>query len=166
VSRDLLRAMTAELEASADHRRGENVKPFRLAALSAFPAGKSGARLAAKIEPQAGCPMCAARPQIEQPLIAGLLQNLDDPAFVAAFEVSEGLCRNHVASALRAADSAAAQQLATLQAQRWRAVEAVLDEFIRKHDYRFNEDMSDDERTIWLRALRLSSGWLGEVRSQ
>ena len=156
ISRDILRAMTAELEAAGT---GQDTSGSQI--LERFVPGtaRTGARLATKIEPQAQCPMCAARPQIEEPLIIGLLRNLDDDAFAAAFAASEGLCRRHLANTLRAANSATAHQLATLQAACWRDVEATLDEFIRKHDYRFNEEVAENERDIWLRALRLSSGW-------
>jgi hypothetical protein len=49
--------------------------------------------------------------------------------------------------------------LATRQAAAWRRLEAELDEFIRKHDYRFQGEILDAERDVWRRALRLSSGW-------
>lgn len=151
VSRDILRAMTAELE-SASGDSGRGWLKGRLGA-------RAGTQLAAKIEPQAACPMCRARPQIEEPLIIGLLRNLGDPAFDAAFTASGGLCREHLAATLRAADPAATRLLAQAQAARWRSIEAELDEFIRKHDYRFNEEIMDIERDVWLRALRLASGW-------
>jgi hypothetical protein len=38
-------------------------------------------------------------------------------------------------------------------------MEATLDEFIRKHDYRFKDEIIGDERDVWLRALRSVSGW-------
>lgn len=155
LSRDILRAMTAELEEDSSTSRstpGTSIfAPFAV---------KNGSRLAARIEPQAPCPMCVGRPQIEEPLFLGLLQNLDDATFRLAFEASDGMCRTHLATALRVADKQAARTLASIQAAQWRRTEAALDEFIRKHDYRFNEEVIDDERDIWLRALRASSGWL------
>jgi hypothetical protein len=117
------------------------------------------AKLAAKTEPQAACPMCAERPRVEAPLYAGLLHNLRDAAFAAEFDASGGLCRVHLAGGLRAADAEAARGLAARQAAIWRRLEAVLDEFIRKHDYRFREPLLDDERDVWRRALQASSGW-------
>lgn len=150
VSRDILRAMTAELEAGA---------PGGLGWLRDRIGAGAGPQIAARIEPRRGCPMCAERPRIEEPLIAGLLQNLADPTFGAAFGASHGLCRVHLAAALRAADAAAARLLAQRQAELWRRLEADLDEFIRKHDYRFQGEGFETERDVWRRALHLSSGW-------
>lgn len=154
ISRDILRAMTAELESSGANESGFGWLKGRI--------GSAGAGMAARIEPQAPCPMCAARTQIEEPLFIGLLRNLDDPSFVQSFQQSAGLCRVHLATGLRMADSEQSRKLAALQATIWRRVEADLDEFIRKHDYRFKEEIFEDERDIWLRALRLSSGWYEE----
>ena len=161
VSRDVLRAMTAELEQTAKSRKSEGFFSFGVGALAS--GGKS---LAVRIGPQAPCPMCAARPKLEEPLIAGLLQNIADPSFAAAFDASVGLCRVHLASTLAAADSAMARDLAARQAAMWRRLEAELDEFIRKHDYRFTgEGLTEAERDIWRRALALTSGWHEEVES-
>jgi hypothetical protein len=155
LSRDILRAMTAELE-SGDG--GSSWLGLR---------GSPGARLADRVGPQAPCPMCAERPRIEAPLIAGLLQNIGDPAFATAFDESAGLCRVHLAATLRAADAAGARALAARQAAIWRRLELVLDELIRKHDYRFQgEQPNDEERDAWRRALELTSGWYdGERRT-
>ncbi len=151
VSRDILRAMTAVLEDGA----GEGLGWLRQRL-----GGGAGAQIAARIEPQAGCPMCAERPRIEAPLLLGLLQNIADPGFAAVFDESGGLCRVHLAAALRAADPEAARALAARQAALWRRLEAELDEFIRKHDYRFKtEEIAEAERDVWRRALHLSSGW-------
>jgi hypothetical protein len=155
LSRDILRAMTAELEAEGSGAAGLGWLKGRLGA-------SAGAQLADRIGPQAGCPMCAERPRIEAPLIAGLLRNLRDTAFAEAFEVAGGLCRIHLANALRAADAADARDLATRQAAIWRRLEAELDEFIRKHDHRFQGEIFEGERDVWRRALRASSGWYDE----
>lgn len=172
ISRDILRTMTAELEGGSNRQErterkegDENVsQPFAFLASLAV---KIGARLAARIEPQAGCPMCAERPRIEAPLIIGLLHNLRDASFASAFDASAGLCRVHLAGTLRAADAAAARALAARQAAIWRRLEADLDEFIRKHDYRFQGEAFEVERDVWRRALQTTSGWYepGEATS-
>jgi hypothetical protein len=168
VSRDVLRAMTAELETESNRKERRERKavqdeqasqPFALFASFAV---KTGSKLATRVGPQAGCPMCAERPRVEAPLIGGLLRNFGDSAFAAAFEASGGLCRVHLASTLRAADAATARALAARQAAAWRRLEAELDEFIRKHDYRFQGEAIDAERDVWRRALRLTSGWYEE----
>jgi len=173
LSRDILRTMTAELEADASHRaHREHREDLKLpsqpsvnsvaSVAKRFVAGaftKLGAGLAARIEPQAGCPMCAERPRIEAPLIMGLLHNLHDAAFAATFDASAGLCRVHLAGTLRVADAQAARALAARQAAIWRRLEADLDEFIRKHDYRFQGEAFEVERDVWRRALQTTSGW-------
>ena len=178
LSRDILRAMTAELEAESNRKERKERKgdvgaevsetfasfaPFAVKnILSGVLGGQTGAQLAARIGPQAPCPMCEERPRVEAPLIAGLLRNFGDAQFAAAFEESGGLCRMHLANTLRAADAATARALAARQAAAWRQLEAELDEFIRKHDYRFQGEILDAERDVWRRALRLSSGWYEE----
>jgi hypothetical protein len=106
--------------------------------------------------------MCAERPRVEAPLIAGLLRNFGDDEFAVAFEACGGLCRVHLVNTLRAADSPTARTLAARQAASWRRLEAELDEFIRKHDYRFQGEVLEAERDVWRRALRLTSGWYEE----
>jgi hypothetical protein len=173
VSRDVLRAMTAELENYRGERReGESdsapPQPSAISASSAVKSflssalGKGSAQLAARVGPQAPCPMCAERPRVEAPLIGGLLRNFGDAEFAAAFEDCGGLCRVHLANTLRAADPSSARALAARQAKAWRRLEAELDEFIRKHDYRFQGEVLDLERDVWRRALRLTSGWYEE----
>jgi len=157
VSRDILRTMTAELEA-APPGGADTIGWLR----DRLGAG-AGGQLAARIGPQAGCPMCEERPRVEAPLIAGLLGNFGDESFAAAFDACGGLCRLHLGATLRAADAATVRALAARQAAAWRRLEAELDEFIRKHDYRFTgEGLHDAERDVWRRALRLSSGWYEE----
>jgi hypothetical protein len=177
VSRDVLRAMTVELESyrgeRGERKEGENetspqpqspaisatsaVRTFLSGAL-----GKGSAQFAARVGPQAACPMCAERPRVEAPLIGGLLRNFGDAEFAAAFEAGGGLCRVHLVNTLRAADQATARALAARQAAAWRRLEAELDEFIRKHDYRFQGEVLDAERDVWRRALRMTSGWYEE----
>jgi hypothetical protein len=106
--------------------------------------------------------MCAERPRIEAPLIAGLLSNLRDAAFAEVYDAAGGLCRIHLANTLRAADAADSRDLAARQAAIWRRLEAELDEFIRKHDHRFQGEIFEGERDVWRRALRASSGWYDE----
>jgi len=170
ISRDVLRSMTAELEADASYReQREDPKSPSQSSVNAVASvaktflsgvfGQAGTQMAGRIEPQAGCPMCAERPRIEAPLIMGLLHNLRDASFAAAFDASAGLCRAHLAGALRAADAPAARGLAARQAAIWRRLEADLDEFIRKHDYRFQGEAFEVERDVWRRALQLTSGW-------
>ncbi|MBK9713511.1 MAG: hypothetical protein IPO81_19755 [Kouleothrix sp.] len=153
LSRDILRAMTGELEAAGRGEAGLGWLRGRLGGAGV------GAQLAAQVGPQAGCPMCAERPRVEAPLIAGLLANLRDPAFAEAFDAADGLCRVHLSNTLRAADVEGARALAARQAAIWRRVEAALDEFIRKHDHRFQGEVFEEERDVWRRALRATSGW-------
>jgi hypothetical protein len=151
LSRDILRAMTAELEApGGDGGLGWLKNRFGTGAV---------AQIAARIEPQASCPMCAERPRLEAPLIAGLLHNLRDQAFAAAFDGSAGLCRVHLANTLRAAGAEPGRDIAARQVAIWRRLEAELDEFIRKHDHRFQGEIFEGERDVWRRALRATSGW-------
>ncbi|HNP74615.1 MAG TPA: DUF6062 family protein [Kouleothrix sp.] len=85
LSRDILRTMTAELEAEAAGRKERESAVANPLALFASLGAQVGQKLADRIGPQASCSMCAERPRLEAPLIAGLLHNLRDAAFAAAF---------------------------------------------------------------------------------
>lgn len=103
----------------------------------------------------ASCPACIVLADSDRMLIATLLAGLGDAEFSAAFAASQGLCLPHLRRALAQApnetsfallrDAAVAQEEGLL---------GHLREVIRKHDYRFTEELAGDERGAGERAIR------------
>lgn len=109
--------------------------------------------------PEAPCPACVVQTDSEKMLLSTLLSGFTDAAFRDALARSPGLCLPHLRRAL-----AQAPDEATFNALRDAAIEheetllAHLNEVIRKHDYRFTEELAGEERGAGPRAIRHISG--------
>lgn len=127
---------------------------------------KGDDRLAAQLAPSQECPACTRTAEMERVYLSGLLDLLNDEAFVKDYRKGKGLCLPHLMEALRAPSTPHARAgLLAHQATAWHQLEEELAEFIRKSDYRFvrTEEPTEAERTAWQRALRLLSGWRDDL---
>lgn len=118
------------------------------------------AQAASALKPQAECPACVHQATTETHLLRNLLEHLDEPDFADAFSRSAGLCLPHLRQALDQPGSATPKAV-LLHHQRaiWSRLHEHLDEFMRKHDYRFTaEEMSEDEGTSPRRAIEQMAG--------
>ena len=122
------------------------------------PAAASEAAVKA-LSPRAPCPVCVQQEKMEALAIAALLAGLEDEKLRAALRVSAGLCLPHLRRALQAVRSQAAfDALVALARDRYAALRAELDEFIRKNDYRFQHEGMGAEGDSWKRAVDLMTG--------
>jgi hypothetical protein len=105
------------------------------------------------------CPACQSEAGAEERAIAGLLEGLAKGMLQAEFEQSAGLCINHFERTRAACrDKAVWQQIAAKEKQVVCELLKHLDEFIRKHDYRFShEGISDEEAESRYRAIQIVS---------
>ena len=103
-----------------------------------------------------GCPVCRYEREAEQRALEELLAHWDDD-WAGALENVGGLCYNHLHQALQlSADKTTAAQLKGLHQRLWQRLIDHLDEFIRKHDYRFrDEPISDAEAEAIRRAIHI-----------
>lgn len=109
--------------------------------------------------PSDPCPACRVLADTEAMVIATLLDSLPEASFRETFTKSDGLCLPHLRRALAQAPTETAFRTLrdTALAQEERLL-AQLQEIIRKHDYRFREELSGEERGAGDRAIRHVSG--------
>ena len=133
------------------HRLPEALDPQR-------PALGSEAAVRA-LSPRAPCPVCVQQEKMEALAVSALLAGLEDEKLRAALRGSAGLCLPHLRRALQAVRSQAAfEALVSLTRDRYAALRAELDEFIRKNDYRFQHEGMGAEGDSWKRAVDAMTG--------
>lgn len=124
--------------------------------------GPAGATRAAvqSLEPQAGCPACRHRDEMETMTLTAVVDALDhDQRLQAALQTAGGLCLPHLRRALQLAREAAAfETLQAIMLDRLAALLSELDEFIRKNDYRFQQEGFGVEGDSWRRAVAWMAG--------
>jgi len=105
------------------------------------------------------CPACRAEVRDRERYIAVLLSGLHDEEMRLAFDTSPVLCVPHFAAVLHAARDAHVQSyLIEVQSQKFTCLLHDLDEFCRKHDYRFCQEGMGAEGDSWRRAVAAMVG--------
>ncbi len=108
------------------------------------------------------CPACLHEQASERRAIEDLLTHWDDD-WAGLLEESGGMCFNHLVLALHLAPKATAKTLKQMHERQWRELIARLDEFIRKQDYRFRQEVISEEEGVASR--RTIAILTGEPRS-
>ena len=103
------------------------------------------------------CPGCEAESEAEARYIAVLRNRLQDPAVRARYQAGDGLCLPHIDQALQV-DDAGAEALAEAAVEMLGAIVGELDEYIRKHDYRFHSAVWDGGEDTPERAVERAVG--------
>jgi hypothetical protein len=105
--------------------------------------------------PSAACPACdmakAADARNAAALAQGLMQ--EDREAWEALEAGAGLCVGHSEQVIQRCSPAVAARLRAMESERLAALQAELEEIIRKNDYRFRGEPWGPEKDAWLRAL-------------
>lgn len=110
--------------------------------------------LMAALEPQAECPVCREQRISEQVYLSTLLEHLEDEELETAFRTSAGLCLPHFRQALSLAqDESTFSRLIEIELACLERLDKELNEFIRKHDYRFAHEGFGTEGDSWIRAI-------------
>ena len=108
-----------------------------------------------RVGPTGICPLCIIQLDIESYALQLLADYAHDEDFQRHYEEAQGLCVGHLHAALRVAHGEASEFLAQSHERKLNRLMADLDEFIRKHDYRFaGETMTEAEAHSWQRAVR------------
>ncbi|HWV23600.1 MAG TPA: DUF6062 family protein [Thermomicrobiales bacterium] len=111
------------------------------------------------IHPAASCPACAHLAETEAMLVSTLVSQLDMPAFLTAYLASTGLCIPHLRMAFSSPASTSARNALRDHALKTEEhLIAQLDEIIRKHDYRFRQELVGNERGAASRAVAHVAG--------
>jgi hypothetical protein len=122
--------------------------------------GPATADLAKQLEPQQPCPACRMEERREVACLNTLVGNLTgEEGLLDAFRSSAGLCLPHFRQALALTHKREVfEALVEAQCAIWQRLEADLGEFIRKTDYRFQDEPYGQERDAWLRGIAAVSG--------
>ena len=119
--------------------------------------GQRGARKGIATGGAPNCPACAALSEAEERHIGTVVSRITRPEFLAAYRAGEGLCLPHLDRALEA-DGEAPRLLAEVAVEKLGTIVAELDEYIRKHDYRFQDESLAGAEDVPSRAIERAVG--------
>jgi len=103
--------------------------------------------------PWSPCHACAAQMEASARYTQALAAGLERPEVWAGVEADERLCLDHITGILNVAKPAIKKRFQDLESSRLAQLQAEMEEFIRKNDYRFRGEAWGTERDAWQRAL-------------
>jgi hypothetical protein len=105
------------------------------------------------------CPVCQVLIVHERYALETTLDCLHEAEFASRFRASTGLCLPHTGRALGLYPwHATLGRLIEIQREKYAQLMAELDEFSRKHDYRFARQQWGSESDSWSRAIEMLAG--------
>jgi hypothetical protein len=107
------------------------------------------------------CPFCRTRSNVEQRVVSTLVQQLRSEEMILLLSQSTGLCLVHLEQARHQAEVAeptVSHHILACQLTCTRRVLEELRELVRKHDYRFSNELQGQEMTSWRRGAQLCAG--------
>jgi hypothetical protein len=105
------------------------------------------------------CPACCNQMETRQRYINTLIEVWHEPEMKTAFEASSGLCIPHITIFLETVkDPAIQERLFILERTNLTGLWNELQEFIRKHDYRYTDEPYGKESDSWIRAIKKLTG--------
>ncbi len=109
------------------------------------------------------CPVCVEQFRAERRYAATFADYAGDEMLIERYRDCDGLCLPHLQLVIAsAADDAAAKLVAGGEVERWRELYDLLDEIVRKADYRFSQEaITPEERAALTRVLAIVSGGKG-----
>ena len=99
--------------------------------------------------------------QMQSGQAAAFAEAMTNPEFRDAFLKSPGLCFTHLLLALASASPEGVAVLAETEAMKFQGLVAELNEYVRKHDYRFSREPWGEESSSPWRAVRKMAGTEG-----
>lgn len=119
--------------------------------------------ISAAIRSRQPCTMCDYERSMEGVMLGTLLQFIEDPDMMAAFEKSSGLCLPHYYMALRLKNvTRLAEKIERIIPHQHAVMQKLkrdIDEYVRKRNPAYaDEQMDDDEASSPVRAAKLISG--------
>ena len=114
------------------------------------------------------CPVCVEQYRAERRYAATFADYAADPMLVERYREGDGLCLPHLQLVIAsAADDSVIELVAGGEVARWRELYDLLDEIVRKADYRFSQEaITPRERAALTRVLAIVSGAKGLTRSR
>ena len=111
------------------------------------------------IRPGHSCPACRSIRFFEEMYLEILLDYFSEEDFEREFSRSAGICFPHLTIAIE--KDPGHRNLGPLvqrQMKKWESLKAELEEFIRKHDYKYAHEPRGAESDSWKRALEMIAG--------
>ena len=108
------------------------------------------------------CPVCRISERAERACLHTLLQCIEEDDVREAYEKNDGLCLRHLRQASGKDSSAAARLLEQIERRRVQELADQCAEFVRKSDYRHNDEPMGEERDAWRRAAYKMGGGFPE----
>lgn len=103
------------------------------------------------------CPGCEVEAEAEGRYLAALRNRLREPSVREKYQAGDGLCLPHIDQALQT-DDPGARALAEASVEMLGTIVAELDEYIKKHDYRFQTPVWDGGEDTPERAVERAVG--------
>jgi hypothetical protein len=111
------------------------------------------------LHPSDSCPACRSVRFFEEMYLEILLDYIAEEDFGGQFSRSSGVCFPHLAIAIgKYPGHRNLGLLIQRQMKKWESLKAELEEFIRKHDYKYAHEPRGAESDSWKRALEMLAG--------
>jgi hypothetical protein len=106
------------------------------------------------------CPLCRLQENVEAYAVQIIADYCNDKEFQNHYEASSGVCLSHLEAILKLLDGDARKFVIESHTRKLEIQLGHLQEFIRKHDYRFaHEKMTEQEATSWKSAVKFVVGY-------
>jgi len=150
---ELLGMLNDKISLAGSKKDTINIK----ALLKEFAGGRAKANYQEKSK--ISCPMCNDLRDCEKRYITAFIEGFNEVEFRVAFSGSYGLCLPHIVSVLSTCkDEELIKELLKAESEKICNLRKELDEFERKHDYRFSEEGFGKESDSWIRAIEKMIG--------
>lgn len=117
------------------------------------------------LTPQERCPACQQHHRTTQRTLETLVKSLSDKNMLTSLENSEGLCISHLRLAFEQInDPKDYTALLSISRKKLESLHTELSEFIRKTDYRFQDEGFGHESDAWRRAMENVAGGIDVSR--
>jgi hypothetical protein len=105
------------------------------------------------------CPACRNQVETRCRYVNTLIEGWHEPEIKSAYEAAAGFCVPHLAILLETVkDTVISDQLFAIERNHLTGLWDELQEFIRKHDYRYSDEPYGPESNSWIRAIRKLTG--------
>ena len=157
---DLLRKFDHLAQATV--KRDQDERPWQRWITKIFRKVTLSSRMKGKI-----CPTCVHVAQAEYYYLKELTDFIQDEHFLSAYEASIGICLPHFFSLEQSfANQANYPALLKLQLGKVRSLKTTIDEFIRKQDHRFRDEITPSEAKAWRIAMEILAGKPGVFHNE
>lgn len=128
---------------------------------------RGGMRRLSSLMKAKACPVCVYVARGESYYLRELADYIEEEQFLSAYKRSDGICLPHFFSLeQRLSDHANFAVLERLQLEKVQSLRNTLDEFIRKQDHRFRDEITTSEASAWRTAMELLAGKPGVFNNE